>query len=66
MPEPSNQQGRLPICTRCRFYFVTYEPGRPHGCKAFRFKSRRSPAIDVFENSGVICQMFQETGRKDD
>lgn len=54
-----------PVCVRCIHYFVTYEPSRPHGCRAMGFKSRQNPAVVVFRNSGVSCQMFREK-RPDD
>jgi hypothetical protein len=54
------------LCRQCRFYFVTWNPQYPHGCKAIGFKSRNIPCIDVYTNSGIACQSFQakDTARK--
>ncbi|PKK91811.1 MAG: uracil-DNA glycosylase [Candidatus Wallbacteria bacterium HGW-Wallbacteria-1] len=55
--------GAHPNCNGCRHYFVTWEPARPHGCRAWGFKSSVSPSIEVFKCSGVQCQQFEERGR---
>lgn len=47
-----------PNCIRCQHYYITYEPRHPYGCRAMGFKSRRKPAMVVFDNSGMICQLF--------
>ncbi|WP_136805402.1 uracil-DNA glycosylase [Desulfosediminicola flagellatus] len=48
----------LPNCYKCTHYFITYEPAKPYGCRAMRFKSNRNPARVVYESSGIICQLF--------
>lgn len=55
--------GKLPVCTRCKYYHVTWDPARPHGCKAFGFKSRTNPALEVFRSSGVRCGYYEEKKR---
>lgn len=47
------------ICQRCKFYFVTWEKNKPHGCKAYGFKSLALPAIVVKQSSGVDCSFFE-------
>lgn len=47
-----------PICTRCRAYYITFEPEHPHGCRAFGFKSRALPSRVVEESSSRPCEMF--------
>ena len=42
-------------CLRCRHYYVTYEPARPHGCRHFGFVSRRLPELEVAAASGQPC-----------
>lgn len=49
----------FPVCTRCEHYFVTWDEARPHGCRAFGFKSKKRPSVEVYENSGIQCTMFQ-------
>jgi hypothetical protein len=47
-------------CLRCKFYFVTYDAHKPHGCRALGFKSRQMPGAVVLEaSSGVPCLKFQ-------
>ena len=48
----------LPQCRNCKNYFVTYDPGKPHGCRALGFKSQRLPSQVVYETSGMACQLF--------
>ncbi len=47
-------------CRRCEYYFVTWEPLKPHGCKAYGFKSHQIPSMVVFQSSGSDCAMFRE------
>ena len=35
------------LCRSCSHYFVTHEPARPHGCRAFGFSSAEVPAAVV-------------------
>jgi hypothetical protein len=46
-------------CLRCRHYVITWQPAQPYGCRAHGFKSRKNPALVVFESSGLQCQLFQ-------
>lgn len=48
------------ICQKCRFYYVTWEKSRPHGCKAYGFKSLPIPSIVVKRNSGLDCTFYQK------
>jgi hypothetical protein len=46
-------------CQHCRHYYVTWDKVQPHGCRAFRFKSREIPGSVVERNSsGKPCQLF--------
>ncbi len=45
-------------CKRCIYYYVTWEPRQPHGCKKFGFKSFATPSIEVRKNSGKSCEAF--------
>ncbi|HIP20678.1 MAG TPA: uracil-DNA glycosylase [Sulfurimonas sp.] len=47
-------------CRRCKYYFVTWEPHKPHGCRSYGFKSQIIPSMVVFQSSGVACHMFVE------
>jgi len=45
-------------CRKCKYYFVTWEPKQPHGCKAYGFKSSAIPSMTVFKSSGMECNAF--------
>jgi len=47
-------------CRRCKYYLVTWEKDKPHGCKAYGFKSPKIPSLVVFQSSGRDCTMFAE------
>jgi hypothetical protein len=47
-----------PDCRRCRHFFITHEPKRPQGCRAYGFKSRELPAQAVRRLSGRPCLLF--------
>lgn len=46
------------ICQRCRHYFVTWEKGQPHGCRAYGFKSKQIPSVVVKQSSGHDCSYY--------
>jgi hypothetical protein len=56
--EKGNQKTSRISCIRCRHYLITWDPDRPYGCTAHGFKSRKNPALVVFESSGLECQLF--------
>jgi hypothetical protein len=47
-------------CRRCVHYFVTWEPKKPHGCKAYGFKSPQIPSMVVYKSSGMECGLFSQ------
>ncbi|HIP47335.1 MAG TPA: uracil-DNA glycosylase [Campylobacterales bacterium] len=47
-------------CKRCVHYYVTWQAQHPHGCKAFGFKSKIIPSMQVLKDSGKPCGMFEE------
>lgn len=46
-------------CRSCFNFFITHDQAKPYGCRALAFKSKRYPAIVVFETSGLECQLFK-------
>jgi hypothetical protein len=48
------------ICQKCKYYFVTWEPARPYGCKAYSFKSKLIPSMVVKNSSGIDCSFYQQ------
>ncbi|MBT5935309.1 MAG: uracil-DNA glycosylase [Sulfurimonas sp.] len=47
-------------CRKCEHYYVTWEKTKPHGCKAYGFKSSQIPSMVVFQSSGVECSMYEQ------
>jgi len=47
------------ICQKCIYYFVTWEKNKPHGCKAYNFKSLQLPSLVVKQSSGISCNFYQ-------
>lgn len=45
-------------CNKCQYYYVTWDPKFPRGCKAFGFKTRELPSLSVFRSSGQPCLRF--------
>jgi hypothetical protein len=53
-------------CRRCAYYFVTWDPCFPHGCRRMGFKGRVLPAEEVRRTmSGHECLLFQANTRGD-
>jgi hypothetical protein len=57
-PVESQKQEREINCFSCLFFFITYDPQFPYGCRAARFKSRRMPSKEMSASSGIDCQFF--------
>lgn len=47
------------VCQKCKFYYVTWEQSKPHGCKAYGFKSKIVPSVVVKRSSGEDCSFFE-------
>jgi len=58
----TNQQSlsTRPNCFACRHFYITHETAHPYGCRAMGFKSKQSPALAVFQSSGMECQLFDK------
>ncbi|MDR2405252.1 MAG: uracil-DNA glycosylase [Deltaproteobacteria bacterium] len=52
-----------PVCRDCVHYYVTWEPGHPHGCRALNFKSQYLPSMEVRRSSGEPCHYFKAKRR---
>ncbi|OKY74237.1 MAG: uracil-DNA glycosylase [Desulfobulbaceae bacterium DB1] len=52
--------GERPNCFACRHFFITYQASHPYGCKAMGFKSKKNPALVVYESSGLECRLFEK------
>ena len=51
------------ICQRCQFYYVTWDKHKPHGCKAYNFKSQQIPSFVVKQSSGIACNFYKIKGQ---
>lgn len=51
-------------CRRCAYYYITWEPAHPYGCKAMGFKGRVLPSITVLQSTGNHCILFKEKFKK--
>lgn len=48
------------ICQKCKYYFVTWEVHKPHGCNAYNFKSKLLPSQIVLQSSGIKCSFYKQ------
>lgn len=47
------------ICQKCIYYYVTWEASKPHGCRAYGFKSKLLPSMVVEKTSSMPCQYYK-------
>ncbi len=47
------------ICQKCKYYFVTWQQHKPHGCHAYGFKSKLIPSLVITQTSGSYCCFYQ-------
>jgi len=36
-----------PDCFRCRFFYTTWKPNLPRGCRAYAIESKQVPSIEI-------------------
>ncbi len=61
----SGREGSITFtCGNCVHYYVTWDKGFPHGCKAMGFKCRNLPFLQVRQASGVECQLYVRKEQK--
>ncbi len=46
-------------CINCKHFFVTWENKFPYGCNAYEIKSKTAPNLQVLENTGLACLLFE-------
>jgi hypothetical protein len=59
MAEPAAPRSGGPDCHACRAFYVSHDPLRPYGCRAFGFHSRLLPRDEVRLSSGRECAAFE-------
>ena len=47
-------------CFSCRYFYITYDPTFPYGCRTIGFKSYLLPPKEVYVNSDMDCLLFAE------
>ncbi|MDN4606060.1 uracil-DNA glycosylase [Sporosarcina highlanderae] len=47
-------------CFQCQYFFVTWDPKSPRGCKAYGFKTRELPSAVVKRSSGMECLKYEQ------
>lgn len=45
-------------CLKCEFFYVSWDPKFPRGCRFYGFKSKQLPSITVEQSTGSSCQVF--------
>jgi len=45
-------------CLKCQYYYITWDPARPKGCRFFGFKGLLMPSHTVKATSGQECKAF--------
>lgn len=47
-----------PNCFKCKHFYISHDPSKPRGCKAFQIKSAKVPSIIVKEANGTECMAY--------
>lgn len=64
IPIPDKQTQSIKVnCFACRHFLITHNPRFPYGCRAVGFKSRLLPSQEMYRNSGLTCQLFEQKDR---
>ncbi len=45
-------------CLKCSYFYVTWDPRHPRGCRLFGFKTQLMPSLLVFQSTGAPCTGF--------
>ena len=45
-------------CKNCFYFKITWDKDHPYGCKAFGFKSKVLPSVEVLKAAGMNCLKF--------
>ncbi|TYO74197.1 uracil-DNA glycosylase [Rossellomorea marisflavi] len=47
-------------CFQCAYFYTTWEPAHPRGCRGYGFKTKSMPSAVVHQSSGHPCLKFVE------
>jgi len=51
-------------CSKCKFFYITWDSFAKYGCKAYKFKSKEMPHFSVKKISNQDCQLFKDKTQK--
>ncbi|MCD5324004.1 MULTISPECIES: uracil-DNA glycosylase [Pontibacillus] len=52
--------GNKANCFQCKYFYTTWNPAFPRGCKAYGFKTKEIPSVLVEKTTGSPCEAFQK------
>ncbi|MDC0254698.1 hypothetical protein OAK75_07350 [Bacteriovoracales bacterium] len=47
-------------CLRCKYYYNTWNPQKPRGCRVFGFEASTIPSYVVRKETGKNCEAYKE------
>jgi hypothetical protein len=53
-------RGSQAVCTKCKYFYITWDKSFPYGCKSMGFKSRLMPNLVTRQVSSTECLSFEE------
>ncbi|OFZ26544.1 MAG: hypothetical protein A2381_12495 [Bdellovibrionales bacterium RIFOXYB1_FULL_37_110] len=51
-------------CSKCKFFYITWDSFAKYGCKAYKFKSKEMPCLSVKKISNQECQLFKDKAQQ--
>lgn len=56
-------KGKSPDCLKCEYFYVTWDPAFPRGCRVFEIKSKQMPSYEVKKATGMHCPSYKESSK---
>ena len=53
-----------PNCSQCQYFYITFDPETPRGCRLYRFVTARIPSQVIQQQSGMKCMGFRPKASK--
>ncbi|WP_330218382.1 uracil-DNA glycosylase [Sporosarcina globispora] len=51
-------------CFKCKYFYVTWDRNHPKGCRAFQFKTRQMPSLEVSGHLAIpVCVLKRKTDK---
>ena len=45
-------------CWNCKYFYISWHPTMPYACRAFGFKSKNIPSLEVLSADGRLCKAY--------